>query len=190
MTDRIPLDELNSDQYDALCEQADDAARHKDDYLRACATIAAMHEAATGRTGEAPTRGVVEDVADVRARMLAAEEALDNEQRAHAGPATTAPALRARLREAIGPILTEYPEHNRTDEHEAILGEIITAVLGVVLPGARAMAALGRMSEADVQRVIAVIEQGQPYDLNDERWEAGWNAAMNRVRAALMPTQD
>ncbi|NEC27206.1 hypothetical protein G3I20_11705, partial [Streptomyces sp. SID8111] len=43
-------------------------------YDRACKTIAVMHEAATGRTGEGPVRGVVEDVADVRARMLAAEE--------------------------------------------------------------------------------------------------------------------
>lgn len=131
---RIPLDELNSDQYDALCEQADDATRHKDEYLRACATIAAMHEAATGRSGEAPARGVVEDVADVRARMLAAEEALTNEQRARADAGHTAPALRARLRAALDPILTESPEHNRTDEHEAILAEIITAVLGVVIP--------------------------------------------------------
>ncbi|MEU1082329.1 hypothetical protein ABZ368_19270 [Streptomyces sp. NPDC005908] len=58
-------------------EQAEaDAERFKADYLSACQTIAAMHEAATGRTGEGPVRGVVEDVADVRARMLAAEERL------------------------------------------------------------------------------------------------------------------
>ncbi|MFF3497404.1 hypothetical protein ACFYWS_39435 [Streptomyces sp. NPDC002795] len=130
MTDRIPLDELNSDQLDALYARAEQAE--------------ATH---------------------------------------------TAPALRAQLRAAIAPILDEYPEHNRTDEHEAILAEIITAVLGAILPTARTTAALARMSEADVHRVIAVIEEGQPYDLNDEQWEAGWNAAMNRVRAALMPKE-
>ncbi|MET9140532.1 hypothetical protein [Streptomyces parvulus] len=57
-------------------ELATDAERYKADYLNACKTIADMHAAATGRTGEAPTRGVVEDVADVRDRMLAAEAAL------------------------------------------------------------------------------------------------------------------
>lgn len=35
------------------------------DYLGACSTIEAMHRAATGRFGEAPQRGVVEDVRDV-----------------------------------------------------------------------------------------------------------------------------
>lgn len=41
----------------------------------ACTTVAEMHAAAVGAvTG--PIRGVVEDVADIRARMLAAEEAL------------------------------------------------------------------------------------------------------------------
>ncbi|MFE1070979.1 hypothetical protein ACFW5W_07085 [Streptomyces sp. NPDC058783] len=54
-------------------EQAE-AERYKADYLNACKTIADMHAAATGRTGEGPERGVVEDVGDVRARMLAAEE--------------------------------------------------------------------------------------------------------------------
>lgn len=37
-----------------------------DDYSGACKTIALMHEAATGRKGMAPARGVVEDVADLR----------------------------------------------------------------------------------------------------------------------------
>jgi len=37
-----------------------------DNYIGACQTVAAMHEAATGRKGEAPVRGVVEDVADLK----------------------------------------------------------------------------------------------------------------------------
>jgi len=39
---------------------------HKEDYEGACFTIARMHEAATGVTGAAPKRGVVEDVQDLR----------------------------------------------------------------------------------------------------------------------------
>lgn len=38
----------------------------REDYERACQTIARMHEAATGVTGAAPRRGVVEDVQDLR----------------------------------------------------------------------------------------------------------------------------
>lgn len=38
------------------------------DYEGACKTIAAMHEAATGTSGGPVTRGVVEDVADLRAQ--------------------------------------------------------------------------------------------------------------------------
>ncbi|MER7697019.1 hypothetical protein [Streptomyces sp. NPDC096095] len=49
-------------------ELAQDAERFKADHLAACRTIAEMHEAATGRTGMGAIRGVVEDVADVRAR--------------------------------------------------------------------------------------------------------------------------
>ncbi|MGC5398064.1 hypothetical protein ACPXCP_20310 [Streptomyces sp. DT20] len=50
-----------------------DAERFKADHLSACRTIADMHEAATGRTGMGPIRGVVEDVADMRARVEQAE---------------------------------------------------------------------------------------------------------------------
>ncbi|WP_053913673.1 hypothetical protein [Streptomyces sp. TP-A0875] len=58
----------------ATREQAQqDADRYRADYLSACETIADMHRAATGRTGMAPIRGVVEDVADVRARAEQAE---------------------------------------------------------------------------------------------------------------------
>lgn len=57
-----------------LAEQ--DAAGYKDDHLRTCVLVADLYAAATGRTGSGPRRGVVEDVADVRLRGEAAEEAL------------------------------------------------------------------------------------------------------------------
>ncbi|MGW5509924.1 hypothetical protein ACWEV9_19435 [Streptomyces albogriseolus] len=62
-----------------------DAEQHKRDYLNACETIAAMHAAATGRTGEGPVRGVVEDVEDVRLRAETAEQERDGayRERAH-----------------------------------------------------------------------------------------------------------
>ena len=41
----------------------------EDDYGRACKTIAEMHAAATGKPGDGPRRGVVEDVADLRAAL-------------------------------------------------------------------------------------------------------------------------
>lgn len=68
-----------------------DAERFKADHLGACKTIADMYEAATGRTGVGPIRGVVEDVADMRDRAekaekrLAGYEAADKYRQAAAG---------------------------------------------------------------------------------------------------------
>ena len=42
----------------------------EDDYGRACKLVADMHAAATGRPGDGPRRGVVEDVADLRAALV------------------------------------------------------------------------------------------------------------------------
>ncbi|MFC7880457.1 hypothetical protein ACFUVV_01015 [Streptomyces sp. NPDC057376] len=62
-----------------------EAEGYKADYLKACTTIARMHAAATGRTGEGPTRGVVEDVEDVRLHAERAETERDGayRERAH-----------------------------------------------------------------------------------------------------------
>ena len=57
---------MKSEQILTAAEMQDEILVLKADYLRACQTVAAMHEAATGRTGEAPWLGVVEDVAEVR----------------------------------------------------------------------------------------------------------------------------
>lgn len=63
-----------SRDHEAAARQAQqDADRFRADHLAACRTIADMHEAATGRTGMGPIRGVVEDVADMRARAEQAE---------------------------------------------------------------------------------------------------------------------
>lgn len=63
------------DQAQQRAQQAEaEVEQHKADYLSACGTIARMHAAATGYDDRGPERGVVEDVTDVRARMLAAEQ--------------------------------------------------------------------------------------------------------------------
>jgi hypothetical protein len=49
----------------------DEVAEAKADYMRACRLVANMHAAATGRPGEGPVRGVVEDVTDAIAAQAA-----------------------------------------------------------------------------------------------------------------------
>lgn len=49
--------------------------RHRAAHQSACKLVADMHAAAVGEV-RGPNRGVVEDIADLRARCLAAEEAL------------------------------------------------------------------------------------------------------------------
>lgn len=43
-------------------------------------------------------------------------------------------ALREQLRAAIDPVLADYPEHNRRDEHEQLLTQITDAALAVIHP--------------------------------------------------------
>lgn len=50
-----------------LKEVREERDQFKRDYENACSTIELMHFAATGRRGEAPHRGVVEDVQDMKA---------------------------------------------------------------------------------------------------------------------------
>ena len=49
----------------------------KGNYLRACQTVAAMHAAATGKPGDGPRRGVVEDIEDLRAEKERLQAALE-----------------------------------------------------------------------------------------------------------------
>lgn len=91
--------DLNLSPADAL----DEIVRLRRDHLHACQTIAAMHRAAVGprkpSEHQGPIRGVVEDVADMRQKLMAAREALhltpylfrtDD----YAGPEWTADVLR------------------------------------------------------------------------------------------------
>ena len=40
------------------------------DYANSCKLVADMHDAASGRPGDGPRRGVIEDVADLRAALV------------------------------------------------------------------------------------------------------------------------
>ena len=89
------------DDIACLTRERDEARAERDrarrDHEGACHLVAKMHHAATGAvTG--PARGVVEDVAGVRARLLAAE------------------ARAARLAEALAPFAD--PERYNTAEEE------------------------------------------------------------------------
>jgi hypothetical protein len=55
-----------ADEIASLRVQLDQA---KQDHMSACRLVADMHAAATGRPGEGPVRGVVEDVADLRHQL-------------------------------------------------------------------------------------------------------------------------
>lgn len=63
------LSRLEAQEKHARHDADKSAATWKADYEMACATIAAMHEAAMGAV-VGPRRGVVEDIADLRAEVL------------------------------------------------------------------------------------------------------------------------
>ena len=81
-------------------------AQLEDDYGRACKLVADMHAAATGRPGEGPRVGVVEDVAAVRAALLkiaALDPAVDSEEGFNEwGEADCFNKAQAIAREAVG----------------------------------------------------------------------------------------
>jgi hypothetical protein len=58
-------------------QAAEERAEHAESqHSEACQTIAAMHAAAIGHTGDGPARGVVEDVEDIRLRVEQAQAAV------------------------------------------------------------------------------------------------------------------
>lgn len=93
---------------DAPAELRDAYREMKRDYERACRTIERMHRAATGRFGQAPQRGVVEDVQDAAAELerlrvqltgcdVAANGGVDPRQVARRGSYGWSPAYQAVL---------------------------------------------------------------------------------------------
>jgi DNA repair exonuclease SbcCD ATPase subunit len=72
-TDRLGVDPVRESEWAArLAAAEEERDRAKRDHEGACHLVAKMHHAATGIT-DGPRLGVVEDVADLRSRYLAAE---------------------------------------------------------------------------------------------------------------------
>ncbi|MEH0428811.1 hypothetical protein QBB34_21250 [Streptomyces stelliscabiei] len=97
--------------YTRTAVELEDAERerdeHKESYLKACVTIAAMHKAAVGEV-RGPNRGVVEDVEDVRLRAERIMKALHihlHALRARPGREITTDYVRAVLERLI-----EHPD--------------------------------------------------------------------------------
>lgn len=216
---RHTVDTITSDALDALyerlanAEKEADAERYKQDYLKACTTIAAMHAAATGRDDRGPDRGVVEDVADVRARMLAAEEALTNEQRARSEASQLSHEYRTRAEHAeaalacvrkVATAIRDATAAGRNDwqigQHDCAL--TILAALTEPAPAAaeatelektaRVFAALHQSAEQDVTRVIGLYERWvkagpPPLGTSLARW---WDARLVELHDAIRPPAD
>ena len=103
------VDTITSNELDELQAERD---RFKADYVRACATIAAMHEAAVGEVC-GPIRGAVEDIEDVRTRAERAEAERDQARHATAFQRERASGLSARVEQAEAAIRSALPDLQR-----------------------------------------------------------------------------
>ncbi|WP_406412102.1 hypothetical protein [Streptomyces halstedii] len=143
-----------------------DAERFKADHLAACRTIADMHEAATGRPGKGPVRGVVEDVADVRARAEEAERRARHWQRAaQEAAARTKGIMRDRDRAAAA---REQAQQDAKDAKERARVAMVAAHgLRLQTPD-RAQRALARIRDARDTSIVWT-ELGMYYGMTPEQ---------------------
>lgn len=107
-------------------------------------------------------------------------------------PAPYPAGLREQIAAPIDRILGDWPEHNRTDEHDAVRNEITEAVLAVVPPATRIAADRARNAEAEVQRVVDLYERWvkagpPPLGAPLARW---WDKRLVELREAVLGTKD
>ncbi|MFM9675798.1 hypothetical protein [Streptomyces brasiliscabiei] len=107
-------------------------------------------------------------------------------------PASPSAGLREQLAAPIDRILSDWPEHNRTDEHEAVRNEITEAVLAVIPAATRIAADRARDSETTVQRVVDLYERWvkagpPPLGAPLARW---WDKRLVELREAVLGTKD
>ncbi|MBP5930170.1 hypothetical protein F3K39_19065 [Streptomyces sp. LBUM 1479] len=103
-------------------------------------------------------------------------------------PAPSPAGLREQLAAPIDRILGDWPEHNRTDEHEAVRNELLEAVLAVIPAATRIAADRARNAEAEVQRVVDLYERWvkagpPPLGASMARW---WDARLVELREAVL----
>lgn len=119
------------------------------------------------------------------------EEAARAKHAAAVQAATVLAGLQEQLATPIDRILGDWPEHNRTDEHETVRNELVEAVLGIVLPAAHIVASRARDAEAETQRVVALYEQWvktgpPPLGASMARW---WDERLVELRKAILGTK-
>ena len=158
-----------SESYGDVCRMVDreielraENARLKDDYQNACKTVAEMHAAAVGQI-VGPNRGVVEDVADLRA------ERDDWKARAEAAEAELA---RVRAQEPFGWYSAKEDDfmldkirktHERLNSHTHRIGKYDTALFTAPQPAAQEPTSAVPVVEQLVLAATAVID----YDESD-----------------------
>ncbi|WP_032769878.1 hypothetical protein [Streptomyces sp. CNS654] len=138
-----------------------DAERFKADHEAACRTIAEMHEAATGRTGMGPIRGVVEDVADGRARAEKAEAAMTEIAEAYDRHRRTLAAIFARPAETPFEEITEYAAKTLTRSGERLLDAeerlVVAERIAIRLEAAEKARAEAERRAIDLEQQLAAV---------------------------------
>ncbi|MDT0432785.1 hypothetical protein [Streptomyces salyersiae] len=176
-----------------------DAERFKADHLAACRTIAEMHEAATGRTGMGPIRGVVEDIADMRERAerieqgdtaalhLAQSAAAAWQQRADEAEkrAYDAEQALAALRGVTDTARAEKAEAERDELHAALglaPGQLHSAALSAIRGRGANIRDLAERLAAAEKRAETASALGARYMGDAERYQAAWHNARMRAQ--------
>ncbi|MGW9385387.1 hypothetical protein [Streptomyces globisporus] len=161
-----------------------DAERFKADHEAACRTIAEMHEAATGRTGMGPIRGVVEDVSDVRARAEQAEANTKEIAKAYDRHRRTLAAIFARSSETPFEEIIEYAARTLTRTGGRLLaGKARADRFESAWRSARHRA---RAHLAEQQRIRGWLthwgDRARVAESDAERLYAAWHSARERAQ--------
>ncbi|MFJ2909377.1 hypothetical protein ACIO8F_08065 [Streptomyces sp. NPDC087228] len=185
-------------------EQAEqDAERYKADHLAACRTIAEMHEAATGRTGMGPVRGVVEDVADVRERAekrgdhwkrVAQVMEADRDHEAATREQAQQDAKEAKEQARVAHVAAHRLMLRTPEAAERTLGRVrearsmgdIWTILGMhygLTPEQAGQEARARRSTAE-RAAEAAARVGTRHMADADRYRAAWRSARHRANIA------
>lgn len=163
----------------AIVEAESEAERFKADYLSACATIAEMHEAGTGRTGMGPIRGVVEDVSDVRTKADTAEQRATTAEAAIARVRETTHRMRAGSPQGAAAIYADRIEQALADDPYALTPEQ-TAVH--VAFGEAADSTRARLAEQQRAHEIALATLRRTLAADAEAQHAAMNRHLDHMR--------
>jgi hypothetical protein len=191
MTDRPPLDDLTSDQLDALYARAEQAeaaiARARTARRRISSALIAVESLLTTPYPDNPhwtpwsrfVQPALNQLTDALQPGPAATEATEP-------PSSARDLIAAAIYEHNNP---RHPWSAAHPDDRIAYGGDADAVLAVILPGTRITATLARMADADVQRVIALYERWveagpPPLGTPMSRW---WDARLVELHDAILP---